>query len=53
MYYNKKRTKTIALLGVALVLAICGCNAKGPVQEEQKQANIAGNVTEAAEKARA
>ena len=50
MYYNKKKSKTIALLGVALVLGICGCNAKEPVQEEQKQANIAGSVTKATEK---
>ncbi|MBQ8315481.1 MAG: hypothetical protein IJX95_07050 [Lachnospiraceae bacterium] len=50
MYNNKKRTKIVALLGAALVLGVCGCNAKTPVQEEQKQENIAGSVTEAVKK---
>lgn len=50
MYNNKKRTKIVALLGAALVLGVCGCDAKTPVQEEQKQENIAGSVTEAVKK---
>ncbi len=48
MYYNKKRTKTVALLGMILLLGICGCDTEGTVQEEQKQENVAGTVTEAA-----
>ena len=47
MYYNKKRTKTVALLGVILLLGICGCDTEGTVQEAQKQENVAGTVTEA------
>ncbi len=47
MYYNKKRTKTVALLGVVLLLGVCGCDAEEPVQEEQKQESVAGTVTEA------
>ena len=47
MYYNKKRTKTIALLEVILLLGVCGCNTEVPVQEVQKQENVAGTVTEA------
>lgn len=47
MYYNKKRTKTIALLGVVLLLVVCGCDTEATVREEQKQENVAGTVTEA------
>ncbi len=47
MYYNKKRTKTIALLGVILLLGVCGCNAEEPERVEQKQENVSGTVTEA------
>ena len=47
MYYNKKRTKTVALLGVILLLGICGCDTEGTVQEAQKQENVTGTVTEA------
>ena len=46
MYYNKKGTKTVALLGVILLLGICGCDTGEPVQEEQKQESVAGTVTE-------
>lgn len=46
MYYNKKRMKTIALLGVVLLLGICGCGAETTVQEEQKQENVAGTVAD-------
>ncbi len=47
MYYNKKRTKAIALLGVIMLLGVCGCNTEAPVRGEQKQENVSGNVTEA------
>lgn len=46
MYYNKKRTKIIVLLGVALLLSVCGCAIEVP---EQKIENIAGDVTDMAE----
>lgn len=47
MYYNKKRIKGIVLLGVCLMLGVCGCGAKTTVQEEQKQESVGGKVTEA------
>lgn len=47
MYYNKKRMKTIALLGVILLLGVCGCDAKTTVQEEKKRESVSGTVTEA------
>ena len=47
MYYNKKRTKIVALMGVILLFCVCGCNAEAPVQEEQRQENLPGTVTEA------
>ncbi len=50
MYYNKKRTKSLALLGLLLMLGVCGCNAETPVREEEKLESIAGDVTEAVEK---
>jgi len=48
MYYNKKRTKTIALLGTILLLGVCGCGAEESVQEEQNRGSVSGTVTEAA-----
>ena len=47
MYYNKKRTKIVTLMGVILLFCVCGCNAEAPVQEEQRQENLPGTVTEA------
>lgn len=32
-----------------LLLGICGCNAEEPKQEEQKQENVAGTMTEVVE----
>lgn len=49
MYYNKKRTKIVALMGVILLFCVCGCNAEAPVQEEQRQENLPGTVTEPVE----
>lgn len=53
MYYNKKRTKTIALLGVILLLGVCGCNTEETKQKEQKQEQTAEAVTEAVGKEQA
>lgn len=49
MYYNKKRRKRIAVLGVILLLGVCGCAAEGPEPEEQKQENMIETVTKAVE----
>ena len=48
MHYNKKRTKTVTLFGVILLLGVCGCNTEASVQEEQNRGSVAGTVTEAA-----
>ncbi len=53
MYYNKKRTKTIVLLGVILLLGVCGCNTEETKQKEQKQEKTAEAVTEAVGKEQA
>lgn len=53
MYYNKKRTKTIALLGVILLLGVCGCNTEETKQKEKKQENTVETVTEAVGKEQA
>lgn len=48
MYHNKMRAKTIALLGVILLLGVCGCDTEVPVQEEQNRGSVAGTVAETA-----
>lgn len=50
MYYNKKRMNIVVLLGVIMLLGVCGCNTVTPVQEEKKQVIVTGDVTEKVEK---
>lgn len=49
MCYNRKKAKIVALLGVYLVIGVCGCNAGTPVQKEQKQESVEETVTKAVE----
>ncbi|MBR6535727.1 MAG: hypothetical protein IKT67_00845 [Lachnospiraceae bacterium] len=49
MYYNKKRMKAVALMGVILLLGVCGCTAEALDPEEQKQENMVETVTKAVE----
>ncbi len=49
MYCNKKRINTTALLGVVLLLGMCGCDVEAPEQKEYKQESVFGTVTEKTE----